>query len=82
MARTPTARPDGRKIRQLIWDTGYPLTEFARRTGIPRQTIWNICATSRPTGIRLLKDIARGLGVRTIDISDWEDDGDRDGAAA
>ncbi len=82
MGRTPTARPDGKKIRQLIWERGYQVTEFGRMIGVPRQTIWNTVATSRPTGIRLLKDIARGLGVRTIDISDWEDDGDRDGAAA
>ncbi len=74
MARTPTARPDGRKIRQLIWDTGYPLTEFARRTGIPRQTIWNICATSRPTGIARIHHLALVLGVKPGDISDLPDD--------
>ena len=74
MPRIPTTQPQGKAIRQLIWDRGYTVTAFADKVGCSTKSIWEICGRSRPTGIELLERIACELGVRPSDISDMEDD--------
>ncbi len=72
-----TARPDGAKIRELMNARGYSgVTDFARAISRPRQSIWNIVGYEPQTGLWFLRQIARGLGVRVSDISDWAADDD------
>jgi transcriptional regulator with XRE-family HTH domain len=71
-----TAKPDGPKIRQLISERGFTVTDFARRIGRARQSIWNITGSELPVSITFMRQIARGLGVKVSDISDWTGDDD------
>ena len=50
------------------------VTSFADAIGRPRQSIWNIVGYEPPTGLAFLRQIARGLGVKVSDISDWTGD--------
>jgi len=78
MPAVPTATPDREKIRKLIWDRGYTITDFARKIGLQPQSVWEITGrTPKPVGIsKYLRPIARGLRVRVSDISDWAGDED------
>jgi transcriptional regulator with XRE-family HTH domain len=76
-----TAKPDGAKIRALIKERGYTVTEFARKIGRARQSIWNIAGYELPVSITFLRQIARELGVKVSEISDWTGDGDMESDA-
>jgi hypothetical protein len=76
MPPVQTAKPDGAKIKELIEAQYEGVTHFARAIGRPRQSIWNIVGYEPPTGIRFLRQIARGLRVQISDISDWAGDDD------
>jgi hypothetical protein len=71
MPPVQTAKPDGAKIRELVEAQYGGVTHFARAISRPRQSIWNIVGYEPQTGLVFLGQIARGLGVRVSDISDW-----------
>ena len=78
MAPVPIAQPDPRKIRALIWQSGHSQADFARMIGRPPRTLYSIL-NDRPTpnaSVPLIRQIARGLGVKPSDISDWTGDDD------
>jgi hypothetical protein len=74
MPLVPTAKPDGPRIRELIRDRGYSVTDFARRLARHPQAIWNITGYEPPTSEKFIRQIARELGVRPSDISDMTDE--------
>ena len=74
MPLVPTARPDGPKIRELIRERGYSVTDFARRLARHPQSIWTITGQEPPTSKKFIRQIARELGVKPSDISDMPDE--------
>jgi hypothetical protein len=74
MPLVPTARPDGPKIRGLIRERGYSVTDFARRLARHPQSIWTITGQEPPTSKKFIRQIARELGVKPSDISDMPDE--------
>ncbi len=75
MPPVPTALPDGPAIRALIRERGYTVTDFARKLGRHRESIWVMCGPRKPpTSHAFLRQIARALDVKPSDISDMEDD--------
>lgn len=79
MSLVPTAQPDPQKIRALIWARGHSQADFARMIGRPPRTLYALLndRPPRPAGIPLIRQIARGLGVKPSEISDWTgDDGE------
>jgi hypothetical protein len=82
MPPVQTAKPDGAKIRELMQARGYTgVTHFARAISRPRQSIWNIIGYEPQTSLWYLRQIARGLGARVSDISDWTGDDDTESDA-
>ena len=77
MPLVPTTMPDRPKIKALIWERGYTISEFARKIGRKPHSVWAITGASpRPTSITFIRQIARGLNVKPSDISDWDGDDD------
>lgn len=83
MAPVPTATPDGQKIRQLIWERGYSIADFARLINQrpAAQTLYNVVSKNQRISVAYVRNIARGLGVQPSDISDWTGDDDIEPAA-
>jgi hypothetical protein len=63
--------PDSAKIRALIWERGHSIAGFARMIGRPPRSMWNLLYGPRPASVAFIRQIARGLGVKVGDISDW-----------
>ena len=76
MPRVPGCQPDGPKIRQLIWERGVNVRQFARSIDRNWNTIWCICANGDRASIESIRGIAAGLGVKPGDISDYKGDDD------
>ena len=78
IAQVPTPMPDRPKIKALIWERGYSINEFARKIGRKPGSLYAITGgwCDRPTSITFLRQVARGLGVKISDISDWTGDDD------
>ena len=74
MPRVPGCQPDGPKIRQLIWERGVNVRQFARSIDRNWNTIWCICANGDRASIESIRGIAAGLGVKPGDISDYKGD--------
>ena len=71
MAQVPTAIPDGKKIRQLIWDRGYSKSGFARQLKRAKvNTLYNIVYSDQRSSVALICEIARLLRVKPSEISD------------
>ena len=72
----PTCQPDGPKIRGLIRERGYSVSGFARKIGRPQsaRSMRNICTGRTRISVEFLRQVARGLGVRPGEISDWKGD--------
>src|ERR1700733_6000015 len=71
MSKVPAVTPDSTKIRQLIWDTGYSVTDFAR-TLRPRrsvQTVKNLAWNRQRVSVTFLRQIAAALGVEVSEIT-------------
>ena len=83
MSSVPTAQPDVRKIRALIWERGHTQADFARKIGRPARTLYSLLNDKPPRAatVTLIRQIARGLStpkrpVKPSDISDWTGDDD------
>ena len=82
MPDIPTALPDRVKIRALIRERGYSVTDVARKIGRPPGTLFAITGRQpKPTGVTLLRQLAAALStqrkpVSVSDISDWPDEDD------
>ena len=75
MPATPSATPDGPKVRALIWATGDPISDWARKAGVPAFHIYEITGRKpHPISIRKLRPVAEALGLKVSDISDWDGD--------
>jgi hypothetical protein len=83
MPDIPSALPDKVKIRALIRERGYRITDIARKIGCPPSSIYDITGrnTPLPRGVWLLRQLAQVLStpkrpVKVSDISDWTGDDD------
>jgi hypothetical protein len=76
MAKIPSCQPDGPKLRALIFKTGRSVPEFARSVGRNPRSVWGILSRGDRASITFMRPIARGLGVKVSDISDWTGDDD------
>ena len=77
MPVVPTARVDGPKIRELIWERGYSIASVARKIGRADQSLWDITSGGKQRiSVTFARQIARELGVKVSDISDWTGDDD------
>ena len=83
MPDIPAALPDKVKIRALIRERGYRITDLARKIGCPPSSIYDLTGrnTPVPRGVWLLRQVARVLStpakpVKVSDISDWGGDDD------
>ena len=83
MPDIPTALPDKVRIRALIRERGYRITDLARKIGCPPSSIYDLTGrnTPLPRSVALLSQVARILStpaktVRVSDISDWTGDDD------
>ncbi len=81
MPDIPAALPDKVKIRALIRERGYRITDLARKIGCPPSSIYDLTGrnTPLPRSVALLSQVARILStpaktVRVSDISDWTGD--------
>lgn len=66
--------PDGPKIRRLRVDMGLTAAQLALRVGSHPKTVMAIEAGARRFSDVAASRIAKALGVRISDISDYEDD--------
>lgn len=73
MPLVPTATPDAEKLTRLLQERGWTMTYLARRIGRNPGSIWNIANGKENVSVKFIRQMARELGVRTIDISDWDD---------
>ena len=82
MPPVPTATPDRVKIREMIRERG-TVAAFARKLGRHPQSLFDLANTSRQmdVSVTFLRQIARELGVKVSDISDWTGDDDSESDA-
>lgn len=71
MTRVPVCQPDGPKIRALIWDAGFSVAGYARSVGRNPGSLAGIVYKRHRASIEFMRPVARGLGVRLCDISNW-----------
>jgi transcriptional regulator with XRE-family HTH domain len=75
MPQVPTVRPDGTAVRRIRKERGYTVTDFARKLGRHRQSIWNI---EGPAEIFVsevfMRQIATALKVDVSELIKQDDD--------
>lgn len=59
----------GSKVTSLLGERGWSMAELARRVGVTRAAIWNVCQGHDPS-LSLLRRIASELGVSESDLID------------
>jgi transcriptional regulator with XRE-family HTH domain len=72
--RPPGLKTDGQKIRRLRVEHGLTVAQLADRLGVNQESVRR-AERDGPLGEVTTSRIARVLGVKMRDISDW-DDGD------
>jgi transcriptional regulator with XRE-family HTH domain len=75
LGRPPGLTPDGPKIKRLRVDLGLTAAQLAPRVGLRHaKSLMAVESANRPISDVTASRLAKALGVRMRDITDWDGD--------